>query len=277
MHPPTVTTSPTSPTPVSHYWRDFKLEENEAIRWKVGTFVLYAQSIHDDLMLAQSTAASGAPTDIQYGLTSHLPLHLAWKRWALDRRANTIRITPTLPDRSLVVKTRSPVIVLPNSTVSLYVSLPIWVEVLEQHKNEYITLERFCPQQMSNTWYGDHLAGELCYALKSRARRAREDLAEEPFRAICRFTTHNRSNEALPMEKIRVVPNHLGIFRSQSQLWTSSINVDFRGRNEPSRVSYEHTPPSEARNAASVREPRVPFRESSLLDSFVFKSLFNSI
>ncbi|MDQ8205507.1 DUF432 domain-containing protein [Pelagicoccus sp. SDUM812003] len=258
-------------------WTHAKLQDAQPVVWRASAFSIYAQRLKEDLMLAHSVDRDQPNLATSPQPVNSLPLGLDWKRWALSLSDDHIAFKPALPDRPIVVKTRTPVIVPPNAQVSLFVSLPVWVEVSAgKSASDLSPLEVFCTQKLSNTWYGTNFEGELCYALKSRARRSLEDLDDEPLRAVCRFSTRNRSEEALPLEKIRVAPEHLAIYETKEHLWTTSLNVEFLGKDLPSRVTYESERPGEAKGGKLMREPAKSPKSASFLDHFVFKNLFHN-
>ena len=254
-------------------WDTLRLSDESPYIWNVDTLCLYLQRVRGDIMLAQSNDPPVVPPQNTWEPIGYLPLGMDWKRWALDAETREIRIWPTFPDKPLVVKTRSPVVVPPESTIAFYMNQPIWIEVAVLRNGKYMTLDKLSPRKLSHTWYGDHFEGELCYAIKSRARRSVEDLTDEPLRAVCRFSIQNSSEEALPVEKIRVKPEHFAVYKLRDQLWTNSIHVEFFGKDEPSHVKYENNVPETAKGATLVREPIKPYKSSSILDTVVFKSL----
>lgn len=259
------------PKALSSRWLTIKLAENEAAIWSVEKISVYAQRVVGDWMLAHSesnTPQTGrAATKI-----SSLPLDLNWKRWALEHEAKEVRFWPAFPDRALVVKTRIPVIVPPKTSVELFINLPIWLEVSVKQEDKYYTLEKIAPSKLSNTWYGTHFEGELCYALKSRARRSLEDLSEDPLRAVCLFTIKNRSEVSLPVEKIRINPSHLSIYLAKRRLWTNSVSVTFEGGQEHSKLHYESEAPKTLSKAELIREADEGANRGSIIDRLLFRA-----
>lgn len=257
--------------PAATRWLAIALETNEAAIWSVENITVYAQRVLGDWMLAR-TKSEENPVEQAARKIDSLPLNLDWKRWALEHEAKEVRFWPTFPDRPLVVKTRIPVIVPPNTHVALYVNFPIWLEVSVLQKKDYYTLDTIIPTTLSNTWYGTQFEGQLCYALRSRARRSLEDLTEEPLRAVCLFRIHNQAEESLPVEKIRIDPAHLCLYQSRSRLWTNSITVTFKGKEELSELHYADTPPAELKNPKLVREADISHHRGSIIDRLLFRS-----
>jgi hypothetical protein len=96
-----------------------------------------------------------------------------------------------------------------------------------------------------NTWFGTPMEGELCYALRSRARREREDVEAEPWRAICPVRVRNQSKELLKFERLCLRVQYLMLFQDEREgLWASESGVTYRGDNDWSRVSHARSAPS---------------------------------
>ncbi|MGK0236768.1 MAG: hypothetical protein ACI92G_000224 [Candidatus Pelagisphaera sp.] len=254
------------------HWLSIPLRENEAAVWSAENLTVYAQRVSGDWMLARDESDEARPEQ-QARTISSVPLGLDWKRWALNKRANEIRFWPSFPDKPLVVKTKIPVILPPKTSVELYVNIPIWLEISVAQDDTLYTLDTVTPTRLSNTWYGTLFEGQLCYAIKSRARRALEDLDDEPLRAACLFKIHNRSEDSLPVDKIRILTEHLSLYQTLERLGTNSVEVNFQGDEHGSELSYESASPEFLKNGQIVREANKPFHRQTLLDKLIFRPL----
>lgn len=268
MRSPAQIISKTSDT----HWLSIPLNENEAALWSAENLTIYAQRISGDWMLARDESDEARPEQ-QVRKISSVPLGLDWKRWALNKRAKEIRFWPAFPDKPLVVKTRIPVIVPPKTSIELYINIPIWLEISVSQGEEYYPLDKVYPSRLSNTWYGTLFEGQLCYAIKSRARRTLAYLDNESLRAACLFKINNQSENSLPVDKIRILPEHLGLYQTLDRLATSPITVNFRGNEQGSEISYEAGAPEFLKNGRLVREADKPFHRQTLLDKLIFRPL----
>jgi hypothetical protein len=77
------------------------------------------------------------------------------------------------------------------------------VRVLSGNKKKVRFLE-IPSQTLSNTWFGDTMNGELCYALTTRALRKVEEHVTLPERIICPVRILNNGNEALDFQSLCV-------------------------------------------------------------------------
>ena len=55
---------------------------------------------------------------------------------------------------------------------------------------------------LSNTWFGDPMGGELCYALRTSARRSFDTLRKRPNRAICSVLIKNAFSTPLDFQRL---------------------------------------------------------------------------
>ncbi|MCB1123062.1 MAG: DUF432 domain-containing protein, partial [Verrucomicrobiae bacterium] len=196
-------------------------------------------------------------------------IDVEWKRWGGLGKFPIVNFRPAFPDRPLVVKTKAPVMVSPEQTIDLYINIPVWVEVCLETDTALTTLGVFPTRTLSNTWFGTQFEGELCYALKSLARRVKEDLTIEALAATCRFSITNRYEEPLPLDRLRVLPRYLSIYKSRRRLWTSPIKVVSNGPGEPSHLDYPVEPHDDARSTIQlVRPPDEVYRSSFFRESF---------
>mgnify|MGYP006079187085 CR=1 FL=1 len=264
----------TIPSKLDSHWNSLSLEDNEAAIWSTEELSIYAQRLRGDWMLAETTNDDPAGKH-SVRRTDSLPLGLDWKRWAFQDNVADIRFWPTFPDRPLIVKTRIPVVVPPKSSINLYINIPIWLEVSIAHKDSFETLDKFSPVKLSDTWYGSSFEGQLCYALKSRARRNLDDLENESLRAVCMFRIRNKSDETLPVERIRVIGDHLNLYNIDDRLWASSVDIIFNGKDEKTSVEYQTNAPIESPNSNQIREATKPYRHASFLDKFLFHPFTN--
>lgn len=252
------------------YWLSIQLNENEAVSWSVENTTVYVQQIVGDLVVATENTKVAAIDDKVLPVTS-LPIGLEWKRWAFEKEFHEVRFWPILPNKPLVVKTRIPIIIPPKSSIELYINLPIWLEISVMQEGKNSVLDVIETSKLSNTWYGTHFEGELGFALKSRARRSLEDLDTEPLRAVCLFKVSNRSNDSIPVEKIRIHSEHLNLYQAQERLWTSSVKVSIRDREEGAEVQYEPSAPPIISGATLIRGSKKAHHRYTLLDKLIFR------
>lgn len=230
-------TTVTDKSAVDIRWSALRLKPWESIVWRAGHTAVWVQKSGDDWMIAaESDEGDFSYHTIEQAMS--LPIDREWKRWTGLGGYSSVKFSPAFPDRPLVVKTRAPVMIPSGQTIDLYLNIPIWVEVCVEEGEHSQVLGLFPSRTLSNTWFGTQFEGELCYVLKNLARRSKDDLLIEPLAATCRFTITNRFEDPLPLDRLRVLPQHLTIYKSRRRLWTSPVRVVSRGPKEPSQLEY---------------------------------------
>lgn len=227
-------------------WNVFTCEEQVCYLWQAGPLKIWLKRIDCDWLIANElTGEENNATDWSQVVDKEEPSSLKWKRWPFNRKYEQIEISPVMSDRPLVVKTHIETSLPPGVTANFYVNLPLSAKLSVVSNPQHLEVVRQNSVALSNTWFGNHYHGELCYALKTRAIRKTIEASILPHRALCPVTISNKTEVALPIQKICVRAKHLNLYSSNQQLWTNRIKVIFRGEGLTSQVIYEKTPPNE--------------------------------
>ena len=161
---------------------------------------------------------------------------LAWNRLILWEKTDTVRFQPLLPDRPIIVRPEMPMRVMPGQSVLLFIGIPLWLSLVfgarKEHSVEVSSLT------LSNSWFGNFTEGELCYALKTRAKLLPDELTASASRVMFPLEIRNASSENLDFQRLCVRPQFLNIFQGKTRLWTSRGRVSYRGEEKWSRIVY---------------------------------------
>jgi hypothetical protein len=219
-----------------------------------------AQREQDQIPPSQALAPGQPPDDET----------LAWRRWVISQKANRLRLAPAMPDRSVVVRPEQPVTLPPKVKAEFFVRVPLWLRLLVSRDGDQESV--LCEEPaltLSNTWFGDTMSGELCYSMKTTARRHVEPDSLAPYRAICPVTVTNDSNEDLLIERICVRVAHLRIYEADGILWTGRVSAGFHGADHASKLTYHRSAPSHAPGARQITEERQPANQSVFRRTFL--------
>jgi hypothetical protein len=145
---------------------------------------------------------------------------------------------------------------LPGHSALFYVSFPIWVAV-RVGDGDGLTLREEATVALSSTWFGDPTSGELCYSLRTRARRSLAEGDERVHRAVCPVLVTNAAEEQVDLARLCIRSEHLTLYEGLDQLWTNRVRARFRGAREESQVDYDDRPPEECGAASALTMPRV--------------------
>ncbi len=250
---------PTEAPPLSPPWGPVALEPGATVARRIGPRDLWFQLRQGEVRLAEARVEPGtaappaAPEDPS-----------AWSRWALpDARQGPVEITlrPALPDRSLIVQPEVPFALLPGAEARVFVRIPLRIRVeKELPAGESILLRTVSTLELSDTWWGGFIDGELCYWLPTSARREVTPDLLEPHLAICPLVLLNQAGSDLKVEKLSFRVEHLSLFSDGPGFWADESRVRYQGDAEGSRIDMTGHAPDEASEPRLVLAPPVPVR-----------------
>jgi hypothetical protein len=129
-----------------------------------------------------------------------------------------------LADRAVVSRPLSPISLMAGATTQVYISTPVYLALsIASHKLIELPVVR-----LSDTWFGDKSAGELCYSDTTRARLDPSAVENLYFKAVTPVTIKNQSNRQLLLDRINVPVPMLQLFRmtgADKSLLTTSITI----------------------------------------------------
>jgi hypothetical protein len=243
-------------------WAAQELESGQVYRTSIGSLCLWVRRMEDEIQVAEERITErmlGASHALQI-FDGTPPGDLSWGRWIVGAKTRPLLLVPQLPDRGCVVRTESALKIPPGQEAMFFVSIPIWVELRMEGKTP-LSLTEIPTVIRSNIWFGDTMAGELCYSLVSRARRLAEEADHPAHKAVCPVRIRNQAEDLLDMERFCVHVEHLNVYRGQRLLWTNEVTISFQG-DEISKVDYSRKTPSLEPNLTLITPARVPFKDT---------------
>ncbi len=252
-------------------WDPIACPAGQTVLRRLGPLTLHVRRQDDEWHAALAYSAPDGPPADGFGGTEE-PL---WKRWVVADGSGGLTLTPVLPDRACVVRPKYPLSLAAGETALFYVTVPAWVRVTALPGGA-VLLE--APTTLlSKIWFGDFASGELCYSIKTRATRHLDDQPEVDWRVTCPVQVSNQSPRSLPLERLCVHVQHLGVFEGGGRLWTPVVKAVLRGTDQTGEVEYGTAPPPECSSPVVRSGPRVPpsenrfwrtFRELAAMDLF---------
>lgn len=260
---------------LSDMWAPLALEPGRIHAPRIGPLQLWLAHRGDELHLASrmsdDTDAGAEPAPDQPAEADTA----AWRRWICGAGPIRIALEPRLPDRPVLVRPAMPVAVLPGEEVAFFVSIPIRVAVLcvrDGGKRHEVCEEPSVI--LSNSWFGSPVEGELCYAVKTRARRHLDELRRDAHLAVCPVTIQNSNSRSLTFERLCLRTQSLGIYAGEHHLWTNHGTLVCRGHDGMTAMTFETVPPPYDRAERLLTERREPHKQSRMMRAFgTFKSI----
>lgn len=258
----------------SSWWGRHTIEPNRSDLWQLGPIRVWIQhSTHEwrvawhyngDLLDSTVRTVPGArneppPPDAKLA-------HCVFGSAARE----DLLFTPALPDRPVITRPQTPLFVLPNERVTLYVVSPLWLRIEMPSSQTSKLIQEIPTYRLSDTWFGPmSTQGELSYASTAPAYL---DLKEVPLRLHCAISAvsiRNLGADSLRLERIKVPLPRLSLFYSpRTGFWTDSFSFERREGTEMAAVKFEGQPPPEASPSQFVAGPRSSVSESGAVRAF---------
>jgi hypothetical protein len=259
-------------------WQPHRIGHGQCLEAQVGPLQIWLRRKGDELHIAverQTDSEDLTNIIVPKLLDGEEPAGLDWGRWVYDK-CKEIVLTPVTPDRPVVVRPEVPVKIPPGQQALFFVSIPLWIRI-SVGDGDRIQLCEKPSVKLSNIWFGDPMSGDLCYSLRSRARREISDSQVEPHRAVCPVTIRNTAINQVEIERFCLDVEHLSICLGVSRLWTNGVQINFKGEDEISLLEYSKKPPTYEAIEKILSEPRTPAQKSLLKRSIGNLGLFSGI
>lgn len=242
-------------------WGDQPVNEKDTLLWHCGPLQLYSRLAYDELWLAHHQTDPEQP---ELALQPVDETDLKWQRWSLKKAATAIKILPAFPDLPVIIKPETSFWMTPGVKTRVYPRIPLWIKV--QWEGESLLETPIL--QISKTWFGDFLTGEICYWIKSFVRKEILPEQHRPFLAVSPIQIVNRSDEELLVDKICHRVDQLSLFEHENQLWSNETRIRYRGQNDVSEIDVMRKAPPEAARARLLSDPRIPVSSSITAKTF---------
>jgi hypothetical protein len=252
-------------------WDEVQIEQGSIMNWKFGSLSLWIEHRNEEYLISHvytEEDTKGASV-IQVRDQKDVPEDLLWNRYIVQDTSAKFQLVPALPNRAVVVSPEFPIKLAPKSGTVFYMSIPLWVQIMTGTKKKTLLME--IPSQiLSNTWFGDALTGELCYALTTRARREVAETAEMEHRIICPVHVWNSGTDPLDFQKLCVHVEHLRVYGGTRHLWSNEVSITYMGEEHPSEIRYEERMPKNEKECQVLSMEREPAQKNIISKSFSF-------
>jgi hypothetical protein len=251
-------------------WQNFQITDNRCYLHQVGPLKIWIRRQNDEWMVASINDA-GQTEETHASVVENIPEGLEWYRYVLSGSCKTVELTPVTPDRSVIVRPESILKIESGARALFFVLIPVWIKIVIGTRRKHPLDELPC-KVLSNTWFGEPHEGELCYYLKTWAKRSLDGLTPRPHQMVCPVEIKNGSSSDLVFKRLCIRTGFLSIYQGASWLWTNKVFVQFRGVNQTSKIKYDNDIPDFEPDCRLIGLPRQkPVRDFSIKSFDNFK------
>lgn len=236
-----------------------RIDDHLVRYWQIGTLSLWVRRSENGEWLVAHKHIPGADEELEEAIVAdEEPAGLKWQRYAVPEYEPTLRLTPQMPDRPLIVRPETPLTIATGGEGVFYALLPCWIDLTVGEATKIVTIPSV---RLSGSWFGEPISGELCYAMRTSARRSVEDLPPRPHRAVCTLRIANRDTKLLEVQRVCLHVGPLAIYRGSQHMWTSEVTLTNTAGDEPAEPHYGTDAPAADPSAellCPARETRDP-------------------
>jgi hypothetical protein len=229
----------------STIWHQTIKPGSETHGFGVGSLSVYAKQQEGEWIIGVHRGGEGDDKAF-HPLSGDAPEGTAWRRLGSVEEVPELHIRPAFPDRAVVVRPEYPYTILPGEKVHFFVGVPISICLVTPAD---VKLLEEPIVKLSNTWFGPPTDGELCYAMRTLAKREGEKLNFGPTRVVCPVRVRNQSKERLLFERLCLRVPHLDMYEQTGRgLWANESSVIVKGDQNWSRIAYARKAPAILKN-----------------------------
>jgi hypothetical protein len=238
-------------------WDAWDLGQKQTAVWTFPERTIHVERVDQEWHVLSVAGSTGTTVASRTFIDRSLkPRSSEWRHY-LSREAGPVLPRPVLPDRALVAKPDRSLTLLAGESAQFFLEIPVWFRMNAGADRQVQVFEEPLTV-LSNTWFGDPVTGELCYALATRLHQGLSSIAPSAWRAVCPMAVTNDSATDLAFERICLHVQNLAVFRGDERLWTNGLEVLFRGAEQASNIRVSPGAPEFEPGLAPAAPARQP-------------------
>lgn len=255
----------------SRWWGETPLTPGAMRAWRIGPYRLWVRAMAREWRLWSFASGDAMEEGVSLAAEADeddLPADASVTRVGMAVDAPVLALRPAPADRDVVVRPDIPVVVPAGVRLDLYLTTAVWVVATAGTAGPTLLDEP--SHRLSDTWFGPNtLEGELAYAIRTAARLELEEIPHRPHRAITKVTVVNGTQDAFPLEKLKVPVAALALYASpETGLWTDHVTLERRQASDEAEASVGSGPGVPGVRSKRVAEPRVATTKRFSLNAF---------
>lgn len=192
-------------------------------------------------------------------------------------KSNKLILSPALPVKPMVYKV-SRMVISPQQRLTVFVKIPLILQVYTGKKQDENLLTEFAFQQISDTWFGEPINGEPAFALESKHFLDLNAIETDERFAVCPLTIFNNNNTALEPERLIIRVDQMNLAKYKGQFVTSQVKLEYKGKDHLSSVNYGFSKTLHGDNPEIIAKPRNQGGKNLLKINFHFiKNIYSTM
>jgi len=182
-----------------------------------------------------------------------LPSSLEWRRWDGGAGDLEFQLRPSFPEYPVIAKPKPALTISPGGHALFYIGIPASLEVYGQCDGTLRKLASLSTDSLSKSWHGDRSAGQVCYALRTRARRSFDPSDWPEHDIVVAVDLKNESSEAFLFDRLFLDLGHFSIFNHEGHLWSNACQIRISEDDEDGNdITYAPNPLDPASDAPEI-------------------------
>lgn len=255
-------------------WSRIETKPETTYFWKIGLKEIFLKKINKEWLFLVKDSQDLAKEIFHSELKDEIK-DVEWLTFIGDNQ-NSIQVLPVFPNRPIVVKPISPLKVLPNKSMKLFIQIPAWIQFYSNSYTKENLIFECNSEELSSTWFGEPDNGLLAYSKPLEISTALEEPKLTGHNIICPIRLSNDSKTILDIQRLLLHVEFLNIYNDDKNLWSNEVRIRFKGENEISDVQYVNEAPFSEKSIKPLVTSRSNKSQNVLTKSFHFiKSLTN--
>jgi hypothetical protein len=184
-------------------------------------------------------------------------------------KSNTIHLAPSLPEKPLVFK-GSKLHLGSGQKLTFFLTIPLSVQVFFSKIQSENLIKEYPTKRLSDTWFGEVFGGEPAYSLGTVFYMSLKETESCSLEAICPIIIYNNSPGVLEVQRLIIRVENLTLYLKDGNIITSSIIVEYKGKEIISSASYHYSKVFHGEKAEILANPRSDASKSLLNINFHF-------
>ncbi|MEZ4461282.1 MAG: hypothetical protein R3E66_16500 [bacterium] len=247
------------------WWGDFQIAMGDTHHWRIGTLSIWVEGREGEWRVHHARGSEPLDEHAQHTINDGTPTAAASIDIGVSGRAHDLQVVPLLADRDVVARPETTTMVIQQDTTAFFVTTPLFVALRTPEGRTLLELPTYRP---SDTWFGDTIEGELCYASRVAAYTSLTRMTHVAARVATKVSVRNLLPGNLTLERLRIPTPNLSLYVDDlNNFWTQDITITV-GNDEPPHIRIDAGPPSQAVAPRMVCGPRIEGAGNILVRAF---------